>query len=78
MTQLTVEIPDELETEFKRISKIDLSILISKTLKIELAKMTKIKKIISKSKLKPHQADELANKVSENLAKHYASKGGGK
>lgn len=71
MVQLTVDIPEELEAEFKRMSRIDLSILVSKVLKEELARIARVKKIVSKSKLKTSKAEALADKVSGSLAKRY-------
>jgi hypothetical protein len=71
MVELKIEIPDELESEFRQISKIDLSILVSKALKGELSRIVKFKRIVSKSKLKPDQAERLSDKISDSLARRY-------
>jgi hypothetical protein len=71
MAELRVEIPEELESEFKVISKVELSILVSKVMKDKLLRLVRLKKIVSKSKLTEGQAEELANEISESLAKRY-------
>ena len=71
MAELRVNIPKELESEFKAISKPELSMLVSKVLKDKLLKIIRFKKIVSKSKLTEEQAEELADEVSESLAKRY-------
>ncbi len=71
MTELKIEIPDELESEFKVMSKVELSILVSKVLKDKLSRLIRLKQIISKSKLTEEQAKELADEVSMSVAKRY-------
>ena len=71
MAELIVNIPEELESEFNIIPKLELSILINKVLKDKLLKVVRFKKIVSKSKLTEEQAEELANEVSGSLAKRY-------
>ena len=71
MSELMINIPEELESEFKAIPKLELSILVNKVLKDKLLKVVRFKKIVSKSKLSEEQAQELADEVSESLAKRY-------
>lgn len=71
MAELMVNIPEELESEFKAIPKLELSILINRVLKDKLLKVIRFKKIVSKSKLTEEQAEELADEVSLSLAKRY-------
>ena len=71
MPELVVNIPEELESEFKLIPKPELSALVNKVLKDNLLKVVRFKKIVSKSKLTEEQAEELANEVSVSLAKRY-------
>ena len=71
MPKLVVEIPWELESEFKVIPKLELSIFMSEMLKDKLSRLVRFKEIVSKSKLTEEQAAELANEVSESLAKKY-------
>lgn len=71
MAELVVNIPKELESEFNAIPKLELSMLVNKVLKDRLLKVVRFKKIVSKSKLTEEQAEELANEVSESLAKRY-------
>jgi len=71
MPKLVVEIPWELESEFRVIPKLELSIFMSEMLKDKLSRLVRFKKIVSKSKLTEEQAAELANEVSESLAKRY-------
>ena len=70
MTELKVEIPEELK-ELESISKIDWQLLIERKLKEEFEEISKIKKIVSKSKLTEEQANKLADEVNLSLAKKY-------
>ncbi|MBN2518450.1 MAG: hypothetical protein JXB14_06380 [Candidatus Altiarchaeota archaeon] len=71
MAEISVEIPEELETEFERIPKIELSILVSNALKERLYGVARFKRIVSNSKLTEEQAGKLADEISESLAKRY-------
>ena len=71
MAELVVEIPQDLESEFKAIPKPELSILVSKVLSERLSRLIAFKKIVSKSKLTEKQAKDLADEVSMSLAKRY-------
>ena len=68
---LKVEIPAELRSEFKAISEVELSILVSRVLRDKFSRLARLKKIVSKSKLTEEQAVKLADKVSKSLAKRY-------
>lgn len=71
MEEVTIKIPGELESEFKAIPRMDLSILVNKILMDKLSRVIRFKQIISKSQLTQEQAEELANEVSSSLAKRY-------
>ena len=71
MAELSIKIPDELESEFRTIPRVELSILISKVLRDKLLKIARFKKIVSKSKLREEQAGKIAGKISESLARRY-------
>lgn len=71
MTEVTVRIPKELESEFKMLSKTDLNLVVSRALKSELERVARFKQIVSKSKMTQRQADKLADKISMNLAERY-------
>lgn len=71
MAELIVKVPKELESEFKAIPKLELTILMNKVLKDKFLGVARFKKIVSKSKLTEEQAEALANEVSESLAKRY-------
>ncbi|MBU1252164.1 MAG: hypothetical protein KJ905_01710 [Nanoarchaeota archaeon] len=71
MKELRIRIPEELESEFKAIPNLDLSILVSKILVNKLSRLIRFKQIVSKSQLTEKQAEELANEVSTSLAKRY-------
>jgi hypothetical protein len=71
MGEVNVQIPDELESEFRAIPKLELSMLVSRVLKDKLAGLARLKRIVAKSKLTEQHAEELANEISESLAKRY-------
>lgn len=71
MEELKIKIPEELESEFKKIPKIELSILASNLLIDKLSKLIRFKQIVSKSQLKKEQAEELADEISLSLSKKY-------
>ena len=71
MEELKIKIPGELESEFKLIPNLDLSILVSNVLKDKLSKIVRFKQIISNSQLTPEQANELADEISSSLVKRY-------
>ena len=71
MSELSIEIPGELESEFKEIPNAELSMLVSRLLKDKLSKLVRFKRIVAKSKLTEEQAEELADEVNISLAKRY-------
>ena len=69
--EIRIEIPKEVEKEIKNISKSTLSLSINKLIKEELERMARLKKIISKSKLKERDVEELTNKVDEAIYEKF-------
>lgn len=71
MTELKVRIPDELESEFKALPNIEISLLVSNLLKNRLSRIVKFKRAVLKSKLTQSQADKLADEISTSLSQRY-------
>lgn len=71
MTEVTVRIPKELESEFRMLSKADLDMVVGRALKSELERVARFKQIVSKSKMTQRQADKLADEISTGLAERY-------
>lgn len=71
MTELKLEIPAELESEFKVISKVELSIFASKLLRSKLEEIARLKRAVAKSKLTEKDVEELSDKINESLSKRY-------
>jgi len=71
MVELIIKLPKELESEFKTIPKLDLSILVNKILINKLSRLIQFKQVLSKSQLTEKQAGELADEVSISLAERY-------
>ena len=71
MKEISIKIPAELESEFRTISEIELSIIINKLLKNELSKIIMFKQIVSKSQLTEEKAEKLADEISISLTKRY-------
>ena len=71
MMEIKIEIPKELEEEIKSISKTTLSLIINKLIKEELEEMIRLKKIVSKSKMKERDVEELTNKIDEVISKKF-------
>jgi len=71
MKEISIKIPAELESEFRTISEIELSIIINKLLKNELSKIIRFKQIVSKSQLTEEKAEKLADEISISLTKRY-------
>ncbi len=70
MVEVIIKIPDELN-ELALAKKIDWQLLVNRELNEKLEELTRIKKIISKSKLTEEKAKELSDEVNISLAKRY-------
>lgn len=71
MGEVTVQIPDELESEFRAIPCMELSMLVNRALRQKLFGLARLKRLVARSKLTPQQAEELANEISGSLARRY-------
>jgi|GEM_PF-2723929 Cu/Ag efflux pump CusA len=56
MPEVMVDLPEDLVKELEKISKLDLSMVVSRLLKEKLARIARLEKIISKSKLSEEKA----------------------
>ncbi len=71
MSEITISIPEELEEDIRRLSKIKLSLAIAKMIKPELEKSARLKSIISKSKLIEEDVKELSNETDKALSERF-------
>ncbi len=70
MTKITIEIPEDIAF-IKNVSPLDWSLIATKMLQLKLEELTRLKKIISESKLTEKDVDELTNKINESMSKRY-------
>ncbi|MDW8033530.1 MAG: hypothetical protein RMI79_01050, partial [Nitrososphaerota archaeon] len=61
MPELIVDLPEDLVRELEQVSKLDLSLVVSKLLKERLARLARLERIVSKSKLSEEKAREIAD-----------------
>ena len=71
MTKVSVEISEDLDF-MNEIPKIQWTILVNRILQEKLREISKMKRIISKSKLTEEDAEEISDKINECLAKRYS------
>jgi len=71
MGKITVFIPEELEEDIKRLSKIKLSLAIARMLKPELERLARLKSIVSRSKLTEEDVKELSDKTDKSLSERF-------
>ena len=71
MTKVSVEISEDLDF-MNEIPKIQWTILVNRILQEKLREISKMKRIISKSKLTEEDAEEISDKINEGLAKRYS------
>lgn len=70
MTKITIEIPEDIAF-IKNVPPLDWSLIATKMLQLKLEELTRLKKIISESKLTEKDVDELTNKINESMSKRY-------
>ena len=70
MTKLNFEIPKDLEF-IKQVPDVDWSILIGKIVKSKLDNISRLKRVVSKSKLTGKDVDEFSDKINISLSKRY-------
>ena len=70
MPEVVVKIPENLEF-LAKVPEIELSLFVSRLLKEKLERIERLEKGLQKSELTEEKAEELANKISEGLAKRY-------
>lgn len=68
---LKMQVPEDLSSELKEVSKARWSLVINRLLKEKLSRLIRLEKIIRKSELSKTKAFEIADKISESLAKRY-------
>ena len=62
MPEVMIDLPEDLARELEQISKLDLSLVVSKLLKERLTKLARLKRIVSKSKLSEKKRGKLLTK----------------
>lgn len=70
MPDVVVKIPEDLKF-LAKVPEIELSLFVSRVLKEKLERIERLEKGLLKSELTEEKAEELANKISEGLAKRY-------
>jgi len=73
MVNVVVNIPDDLA----KMPKVELSLFVSRVLKEKLERIEQLERGLQKSMLTQEKADEIADRISEGLAKRYIESGGG-
>lgn len=71
MPEVMIDLPEDLVKELEQISKLELSLVVSKLLKERLAKLARLEKIVSKSKLSEGKAREIADEINLSLSEEY-------
>ena len=71
MAELKVGIPEELKQDFKKVSDADVSMAVTRLLKAELERLSRLKKIVSRSRLREKDVKELSAKVDASLRKRF-------
>ena len=71
MTELRVDIPDEMSQNMKMFVGINWELMMRRLLKNELERMARLKRIVSKSKMTEKDATRLAKEVNEALAERF-------
>lgn len=71
MAEIRLEIPEDLKLEIKQASKIDWSVAATRLIKEKFERISRLKRIVSKSRLTEEKALQLSDKISESLARRY-------
>lgn len=71
MPEIIIDLPEDLVKELEQISKLELSLVVSKLLKERLARLARLERIVSKSKLSEEKAREIADGINLSLSKEY-------
>lgn len=71
MGEIKIKIPDDLRLGLEELSETKLTLMANRLVKEELERLTRLKRITSKSELTEEKASELSRKVSKSLAKRY-------
>ena len=69
--ELKFKVPKELEGEVRKLSQVELSLILAGMIKSELEKAARLKQIVSKSRLTEEQAINLGKQVNKSLHKRY-------
>jgi len=70
MEDIVIKIPEELNF-VKQVPKIDWSILVSRLIKSKIDKITRMKKIVSKSQLTEKDIEDLSERINASLSQKY-------
>ncbi|MBI2449826.1 hypothetical protein HYV49_06045 [Candidatus Pacearchaeota archaeon] len=70
MGKVELEIPEDLKF-IEKASHVDWSILFNKILRAKLDRISRVRRIIKKSKLSEKDVEELSDKINESLSKRY-------
>ena len=69
--ELKFKVPKELEGEVRKLSQVELSLILAGMIKSEFEKAARLKQIVSKSRLTEEQAINLGKQVNKSLHKRY-------
>ena len=72
MPEVVINVPEDLA----RVPRVELSLFINRLLKEKLERIVWLEKGLQKSKLTKEKADDIADRISEGLAKKYIESGG--
>jgi len=70
MLEVVVKIPEDIEF-MSKLPETELSLFVGRMLKEKLGRIARLKKSLQESKLTEEEAEVLANKINEDLAKKY-------
>lgn len=71
MPEIIINVPKELEEEFKNIKSVYWQLAVERRIREQLEEVARIKNIVSRSQLTEDNARELADEVSKSLAKRF-------
>ncbi|ODS35290.1 MAG: hypothetical protein A7316_04180 [Candidatus Altiarchaeales archaeon WOR_SM1_86-2] len=68
---LKANVPEDMVDEFKGLSGLRISLLVSRLLNDKLSRLIRLEKILSKSELSEDKAKEIADDISLSLSERY-------
>lgn len=71
MTELKVDVPEELEEEMEKISEVSISVAFTRLLRSELKRLARLKRIQAKSQLTDEDVAEISRRVDRAVADRF-------